>query len=760
MGENKILSGTAGTAIKRAQLVILCLPLFLSLLSCSGDGPAGPRHDPTLETFTLSGKLEITGGSTLSFGDLAAVTFAGGSEIDSSGNFTLEIPVTDRMQIICFPHLESGAPVYFGLYDPVTETLSADSISTAKALMLLNAYLICSSYDQRVVYLHELTLLAEFGDLVASIAGAQREDARHALDYLYYPGIFQAAVDLMKSTMLALSPVRGPWIEPDPPSISGNPGGGLLFVNPRQVYYAAGIYPNAENLDDVLTIDRPRENCSYSFGWPPEITVEPAETTFDLDDGYYRFFLSGGFAPADFDDWDDPVGRATSLNLGQSFILLMDLALGALPEPDRSGLSDHLDISSSRGTALETTMQRRRPAEFVRETAGLMRDEGSSVADWIWDDSRGDAEARYVKIVSSLLHDIMTAFVLLDMDEAGGPFFGDLVRETENVEYFVSVDDGAVTLAEENYPPQPDFTVTPESGAAGAVFTFDATATSDDSDSIGVLEFRWDWNGDGTFDTVRSVSPSASHQFDLSGVFTVKLEVRDGAGLTGEVSHLLQVCDGAGTRLQQVKVYLNTLPYSSLAIETVLVSLGYTHGLGDSTFQVISGEEMGLETLLPWRDLVIITNDQDQQFYDAYAEHQLRFSNFIYQGGTMFWGACAHSMTASIEEAGIVLPGAVTLIHEPDEFNFLTDPPLPLVSDLPDTMDHNFASNRSFENIPEETAVYCIDSESRPTLIEIPIGEGRVILSGQPLEHQFETIYGNPDMEELLPAILTYLTGS
>ncbi len=760
MGSNSMQSGMTATVRRRRWLAVLIYPLFLTLVSCFGDGPTNPEQDPTLNTFTVSGTLKTVDGSTLSGTDLYAISFAAGSSIDDTGNFTLEIPESDRFQIICFVHTESGAPVYLGLYNPVTESLEADSSSTVKALALLNVYLVCSTYEQRVSYLEELALHSKFDDLVRMVADAHREDAQHALDYLYYPDIFQTSAEFMKDTMIALSSIEGPWKEPEPPTIAAYPGGGLLFVNPRQIYYAAGIYPNAENLDHVTTLSPPKSFSSYEFGWPPETGADPVETRSNLADGYYRLFLTGGFDPEHFANWNDSEARATSLNLGQSFLYLLDLALGAFPEPDRDELDNQLVIESSRAASLKTALNRNRSVDFVREIAGLMAEESSSLVDWIWNNRRDEAERRYMQNVASLLHDFMIVFDLLDFDEEGGPFFRDLVHEMEDVEYFVILESDSLTFTEENYPPQPDFDITPGSGTAETDFYFDATATSDDVDSIGVLEFRWDWNGDSIFDTDWSSSPTVSHRFDSTGVHTVFLQVRDSAGLTGSLSHRLQIFNGTGSRPEQVKIYLNGLPYSSLALETILLELGYRPGLGDSSIQAISSEEIGSETLLPWRDLVIIANDQDQLFYDAYAEHQFRFSNFIYQGGTMLWETCANPISGSIEQAGIVLPGAVTLIHEPDEFNFPADPVLPLVAGLPDTMDHLFASNRSFENIPEEAAIYCVDSENRPTLIEFTLGDGRVVLSGQPLEHQYDTIFGNPDMEELLPRILAYLTGS
>jgi hypothetical protein len=78
-------------------------------------------------------------------------------------------------------------------------------------------------------------------------------------------------------------------------------------------------------------------------------------------------------------------------------------------------------------------------------------------------------------------------------------------------------------------------------------------------------------------------------------------------------------------------------------------------------------------------------------------------------------------------------------------------------------MDHEFASHEWFSfsalPAPKDTTVYCEDSEGRPTLAVYGLGTGRVLISGQPLEHQYDHVYGSPDMEQLLPRLLAYFTG-
>jgi formylglycine-generating enzyme required for sulfatase activity len=78
-----------------------------------------------------------------------------------------------------------------------------------------------------------------------------------------------------------------------------------------------------------------------------------------------------------------------------------------------------------------------------------------------------------------------------------------------------------------NTAPVADFTVRPDSGTTSTVFVLDAAGSSDAEDSVSVLEVRWDWEEDGTWDTDYAVAKTASHQYGTTGTKKIRLEVRD-----------------------------------------------------------------------------------------------------------------------------------------------------------------------------------------------------------------------------------------
>jgi len=78
----------------------------------------------------------------------------------------------------------------------------------------------------------------------------------------------------------------------------------------------------------------------------------------------------------------------------------------------------------------------------------------------------------------------------------------------------------------------------PTGGNAALTVDFDASA-SDDRGGAGILEYRWDWDIDGTVDHI-TTEPAASHSFATPGEHYLRLEVVDGDGLcdcaTGRVT--------------------------------------------------------------------------------------------------------------------------------------------------------------------------------------------------------------------------------
>ena len=85
-----------------------------------------------------------------------------------------------------------------------------------------------------------------------------------------------------------------------------------------------------------------------------------------------------------------------------------------------------------------------------------------------------------------------------------------------------------------NTPPVASFVVDSNYGNLTKMFVFDATSSHDAQDPLSGLMFRWSWDGDSVYETDWSSNPIAHHQYLAPGNYTVRLQVMDQGGLTGE----------------------------------------------------------------------------------------------------------------------------------------------------------------------------------------------------------------------------------
>jgi len=87
----------------------------------------------------------------------------------------------------------------------------------------------------------------------------------------------------------------------------------------------------------------------------------------------------------------------------------------------------------------------------------------------------------------------------------------------------------------ENHPPEPHFTISPLSGFTDTNFEFDASKSADFEDDPGLLQVRWDFNGDKLWDTNYSTIKIAYHLYPVPGNYTVIMEVADTHGSSSQL---------------------------------------------------------------------------------------------------------------------------------------------------------------------------------------------------------------------------------
>lgn len=741
---------------------------LLLLLSCSRDPSAPPAPTPRpIATEALPGHFSLPDASTLSASDLVVVTFADTALVAADGTFEVDTPQSSTSQMVFLCSRTTGRAVCLGVREPDKANVDISDSTTALSLALMNPFFMQIDEPDRRAYMAAVIASPRFPALLARLRDAYARDAAKALDYDTNPGIYQDTGELIRDAMTSLGGKADfsadKWS--DPPTIRDVSGPEIEFVNGRHIYYGAGIYQDDATLREVVTVDRIKKVVSVRWGWPPIVVSDPVASRCALGDGDFRIHLAKGLDYSRYENWNDPVGRATQLNTFDGICYLVQFVAGQVKLPSLATMSNGLHVSPSRVLQFESDIRNRDAGMFVVHFAKLMSDNADALAYMFWNDGEQAAIA-FIQNAAWLVDNVALALRIVALGNEQGPFFLDLVLARSEIDYTIRQTDGVVVEVQEDLPPTAEFIVSPRAGIVGTPFAFQPAGTLDDHDPAGALLYRWDWESDGIWDVPWAGASSLIHAYNDPGAHAVTLEVRDTAGLVGSVSHTVNVGGGAGSA-SHVKVFRDNIawyreddPWYRDALLEVLQGLGFTPGPGYHQYEVLPSSSMGTAELVPGVDLIIISNDQDQSFYNGYAANQVRFTSFIYDGGSLLWEACDEGWAeGSMANAGVILPYG---IHTQNEFcylNYVITPELPLVAGLPTTMDHHFASHEGLMSVPDDATIYCVDEYWQPTLVEFNLGRGWVMVTSQPLEHQYRAIYGSPDMEQLLPRIVSYFVG-
>lgn len=96
-------------------------------------------------------------------------------------------------------------------------------------------------------------------------------------------------------------------------------------------------------------------------------------------------------------------------------------------------------------------------------------------------------------------------------------------------------------------PPVAAFSVQPPSGSTAVSFVVNAASSYDPDGQMGDLSFRWDWDGDGSWDTPFLNDTLALQKYAQAGIYSIRLQVRDADQLTDTTSQTVTVTpSGAG----------------------------------------------------------------------------------------------------------------------------------------------------------------------------------------------------------------------
>ena len=175
-------------------------------------------------------------------------------------------------------------------------------------------------------------------------------------------------------------------------------------------------------------------------------------------------------------------------------------------------------------------------------------------------------------------------------------------------------DRGAYGGPRANTYPNAHFTADPQIGGIGQEFSFDASLSSDrESDR---LNFRWDWESDGTFDTLFSFERTVKHKYTSAGEKTITLQVRDEGGFVGSTSKTVNVVN------QPPNTPSNPNPADNATDQPINIQLSWQGGDPNPTDTVTYDVYFGTTSEPP-----LVSDDQTET---GYTPETLDYHKFYY----------------------------------------------------------------------------------------------------------------------------------
>jgi hypothetical protein len=290
-------------------------------------------------------------------------------------------------------------------------------------------------------------------------------------------------------------------------TFSGTPQASFM-VSPT-----SGVAGGLFHFDGSNSFDR-QDGRDLSYRWDFN-----GDGVFEIDWGTENTHTFSYDGPGEFDPMLQV--RDTDGNTDEVTVRVSVTADDLAPEASFS-------ISSDRGLGGDALIGTT-STQFTFNASGSQDEETSSIdlqvrwdfdGDEEWDtdfDTQKSAEHRYL--------DVGAYIIILE------------VRDSENRR---DTAERTVTVVA-NDAPVPVLKVDITQGTPGSLFHFDASDSSDSQYSTSQLEARWDWEGDGTWDTPFERDKTVSHQYEQAGSYSAKLQIRDPEGSMSMAAQSIEI---------------------------------------------------------------------------------------------------------------------------------------------------------------------------------------------------------------------------
>ncbi|MBU4312717.1 MAG: VWA domain-containing protein [Candidatus Omnitrophica bacterium] len=591
--------------IKNLRYLFLAGVIALGLITVIGTGGGGgngttaggdttyQEPDPMSSPVTKQQGMDVSlpQGSSLNNEILKILSFYGTSQVlPKAQRLYKTIPVTitdtDNGQIVILVDSQDN-PLFFSYLEASGGTPVISSEGIAKGLIWMNPYVMVLPADQKKQFMNEAVKSNLFPQLKDKIDNLLVSDPKNLLDPDNHPEIVKTAFAIVKETFELLISKQGlPKLYKDIGSsgkgglrILDKDGNDISFENNNFTNYGLEIidstgreiYKFVEGMEGIIT-------ASVEWDWRefwklPDIDVHfmaPYETDrIMLTDGKYSIKWYKGFnidkvgftgilIPVIPKEWLTPIpsndiiltgatiaGTATWANTFDAISIIVG-TVADLPINKKIGIG-RIAKDANRIIGFTDFVNAMRSGDTigsVKATIELASNKENWVilANVIWG-SFGPEAQDFLHNLKFLAKNVAKVLKAVDWINHDAPFFADLVitapwYEEYCVEQTVGILDECSTFVP-LIPPTASLSVSPINPYVGDTVNLDASGSTDDRTTY--LEYRFDFDGDGNWDTSWSYNATETYSFPSKGTYNAKAEVMDEDGLTSLANYYVTV---------------------------------------------------------------------------------------------------------------------------------------------------------------------------------------------------------------------------
>ncbi len=445
--------------------------------------------------------------------------------------------------------------------------VSIDNI--AKGLLWMNPYVMILPPADRETFMAKASQLSLYTQLKNKTEDLLINDPKNLYNPDTHPELIKTAFILVKQTFEALGSeapkvYKGLGATGDP-GLSDETGNDVGFTNPKMVGYGVEVVDSAGVVTNVF-IENIASSAEVEWGWPPKRSSStPSMETVELADGSYNAAFYKGFnysaspqywwlpyLPGSADQISPNasiVGTATWYNTLLAVDLVVEAVSGeSFKEYILSNILGRITASSSLKNGLGNLgllLSSGNPHEVVGGVVDFLKGNWAEVSEIIWGDNAPNSRAFFV--AADLLAKNM-AKILKGVDWANEkiPYIYDIARAPVELNYCFEHLSGVITECSDSQPlipPTASLNISTTRVYVGDEITLDASASTDDRTLN--LQYIFDFDGDGAYDTVWSPNPTVTNTYTSPGIYNAIVTVKDEDGLTDTSNYYFRVYEQA-----------------------------------------------------------------------------------------------------------------------------------------------------------------------------------------------------------------------